>query len=258
MPAVSFDVAAIAYDAFMGRYSSLLSPQMADLADVAAGQRVLDVGCGPGALTSELVARVGAEHVAAVDPSASFVEAAAERNPGVDVRLASAELLPFPDDSFDAAIAQLVVHFMAEPVRGISEMARVVQPGGVVGACVWDHAGGQGPLGLFWAVARSLDPAVEDESNLPGAREGHLASLLGQAGLDDVESTVVSTNLRLPSFDAWWEPFTGGVGPAGAYVARLSPDRRATLRERCRAELPEGAFTLPARAWAARGVVTRR
>ena len=258
MPRVSFDVAATAYDRFMGRYSSLLSPQMADLADVIPRERVLDVGCGPGALTSELVARLGADHVAAVDPSASFVEAAAERNPGVDVRLASAELLPFPDDSFDAAIAQLVVHFMAEPVRGISEMARVVQPGGVVGACVWDHAGGQGPLGLFWAVARSLDPAVEDESNLPGAREGHLASLLGQAGLDDVESTVVSTNLRLPSFDAWWEPFTGGVGPAGAYVARLSPDRRATLRERCRAELPEGAFTLPARAWAARGVVTRR
>lgn len=257
MPRVSFDVAATAYDRFMGRYSSLLSPQMADLADLIPGQRVLDVGCGPGALTSELVARLGADHVAAVDPSASFVEAAGERNPGVDVRLASAELLPFPDASFDAAIAQLVVHFMAEPVRGISEMARVVRPGGVVAACVWDHAGGQGPLGLFWAIARSLDSEVEDESNLAGAREGHLLSLLEQAGLDDVESTVVSADLRLPSFDAWWEPFTAGVGPAGAYVARLSPDRQAALREHCRAALPDGAFTLPARAWAARGAVAR-
>jgi SAM-dependent methyltransferase len=258
MPRVSFDVAATAYDRFMGRYSSLLSPQMADLADVTAGQRVLDVGCGPGALISELVARLGADDVAAVDPSASFVEAAAERNPGVDVRLASAELLPFPDDSFDAAIAQLVVHFMAEPIRGISEMARVVRPGGVVAACVWDHAGGQGPLGLFWAVARSLDPEVEDESDLAGAREGHLADLFEQAGLEMVESSVVASDLRLPSFDAWWEPFTGGVGPAGAYVARLSPERQAELRERCRAALPDGAFTLPARAWAARGVVGRR
>ena len=258
MPAVNFDVAATAYDRFMGRYSSLLSPQMADLADVLPGQRALDVGCGPGALTSELVARLGAEHVAAVDPSASFVEAAGERNPGVDVRLASAEMLPFPDDSFDAAIAQLVVHFMAQPVSGISEMARVVRPGGVVAACVWDHAGGQGPLGLFWAVARSLDAEVEDESNLPGVREGDLVRLLEQAGLHDVESTVISADLRLPSFDAWWEPFTRGVGPAGTYVARLSADRRTALRERCRAALPDGAFTLPAHAWAARGVVAGR
>jgi SAM-dependent methyltransferase len=254
---VTFAVAAEAYDRFMGRYSMLLSPQMADLADVAPGQRVLDVGCGPGALTSELVARVGADHVAAVDPSASFVDAAGERNPGVDVRLANAELLPFPNGRFDAAIAQLVVHFMTEPVRGISEMARVVRPDGVVAACVWDHAGGQGPLGLFWEVARSLDPQVEDESNLAGTREGHLAGLFEKAGLDNVESTIVSADLRLPSFDAWWEPFTAGVGPAGDYVARLSPDRRAELRERCRSALPGGAFTLPARAWAARGVVAR-
>jgi len=252
---VTFAVAAEAYDAFMGRYSKLLSPQMADLAGISSGQRVVDVGCGPGALTSELVARLGAANVAAVDPSVSFVDAAHERNPGVDVRLASAEMLPFPDSTFDAAIAQLVVHFMAEPVRGISEMARVVRPGGVVAACVWDHAGDQGPLGLFWTVARSLDAEVEDESNLAGAREGHLANLLEQAGLDDVASTAISADLQLPSFHAWWEPFTGGVGPAGAYVAHLGPERQAALRERCRAALPDGPFTLPARAWAARGVV---
>ena len=233
-PPMSFDVAAEAYDRFMGRYSRLLSPQMADLAGVAAGQRVVDVGCGPGALTAELVARVGAGHVAAVDPSAPFVDAARERNPGVDVRLASAEELPFPDAAFDAAIAQLVVHFMADPV------------------------GGQGPLGLFWDAAHSMDPGVADESRLAGAREGHLKSLFEAAGLRDIESTVVIADLQLASFDEWWEPFTGGVGPAGAYVAGLSPDRQVALRERCRAALPSGAFTLTARAWAARGVVPRR
>ena len=257
-PPMSFDVAAEAYDRFMGRYSRLLSPQMADLAGVAAGQRVVDVGCGPGALTAELVARVGAGHVAAVDPSAPFVDAARERNPGVDVRLASAEELPFPDAAFDAAIAQLVVHFIADPVDGIGEMARVVRADGVVAACVWDHAGGQGPLGLFWETAHSLDEGVLDESGLAGAREGHLASLFEAAGLRDIESTVVDADLQLASFDEWWEPFTGGVGPAGAYVAGLSPDRQVALRERCRAALPSGAFTLTARAWAARGVVPRR
>ena len=252
---MSFDVAAEAYDRFMGRFSRLLSPQMADLAGVAAGQRVLDVGCGPGALIPELVARVGAERVAAVDPSGSFVEAARDRNPGVDVRLASAEALPFPDASFDAAIAQLVVHFMADPVGGISEMARVVRSGGTVAACVWDHAGSQGPLALFWNTARTLDPQLEDESNLAGAREGHLQSLFKEAGLRDVESSVVSADLELGGFDEWWEPFTAGVGPAGAYVARLGPDRQVELRDRCRAALPDGPFTLVARAWAARGVV---
>jgi SAM-dependent methyltransferase len=250
---MAFDVAAEAYDRFMGRYSSLLSPQMANLAGVAAGQRVLDVGCGPGALTSELVSRVGPEFVAAVDPSAPFVAAARARNPGVDVREASAEELPYAEGAFDAAIAQLVVHFMADPVAGIAEMGRVTRRGGIVAACVWDHAGGHGPLGTFWAAARELDPSVHDESQLPGAREGHLAQLFEAAGLHDVESTVLSVSREHATFDEWWEPYTRGVGPAGAYAAGLDPERRAELRERCRRLLPVPPFVLVARAWAARG-----
>lgn len=250
-----FDVAAEAYDRFMGRYSLLLSPQMADLAGVRWGQRVLDVGCGPGALTAELVRRLGPAAVAAADPSEPFVAATATRNPGVDVRLAPAEHLPFPDGSFDATLAQLVVHFMTDPVAGLVEMARVTRRDGVVAACVWDHAGGQGPLGLFWDAARTLDPAVHDESELPGAREGHLAALFEAARLRVIESTSLSADLELPSFDAWWAPFNDGVGPAGAYVASLDPAGQIALREACRAALPSGSFTLPARAWAARGVV---
>ncbi|MFL5647494.1 MAG: class I SAM-dependent methyltransferase, partial [Chloroflexota bacterium] len=138
---MSFDVAAEAYDRFMGRYSAQLSSQMADLAGVAIAQRVLDVGCGPGALTAELVKRVGApDRVAAVDPSEPFVAAARARNPGVAIERATAEHLPFDDGRFDAALAQLVVHFMSDPVAGLAEMARVTRPGGVVAACVWDFA----------------------------------------------------------------------------------------------------------------------
>ncbi len=250
---MSFAVGADAYDRFMGRYSVLLSPQLADLAGVRSGQRVLDVGCGPGALTAELVNRLGPAAVSAIDPSETFVAATRVRYPGVSVQRAPAEQLPFPDQMFDAALAQLVVHFMSDPIAGLGEMARVTRPGGVVAACVWDHAGGHGPLSLFWEAVHELDPGVDDESRLAGAREGHLAELFEASGLHEIEETALSARVEHPSFEEWWEPFTLGVGPAGSYVAGLDPERQVRLREQCRALLPVAPFVLTARAWAARG-----
>jgi SAM-dependent methyltransferase len=252
---VTFAVAADAYDRFMGRYSVPLAPLFADFAAIRAGQEVLDVGCGPGALTTELVERLGPDAVAAVDPSEPFVAAARERHPGVRVERASAEELPFPDREFDAALAQLVVHFMREPVAGLGEMARVTRSAGVVAACVWDLAGGWGPVSPFWAAARELDPNVEDESRLAGAREGHLTELFHEAGLQEIEETALSVDVEVSRFEDWWEPFTLGVGPAGAYAAGLDAARRAELRELCREKLPAAPFVLHARAWAARGLV---
>ena len=252
---MSFDVAGQAYDAFMGRWSRLLSAQLADFADVRAGQRVLDVGCGTGALTEELVARVGAEHVSAVEPSEPFVAVMRERFPSVDVRRAPVERLPFPDRAFDAALAQLVVHFMKDPVAGLREMARVTRPDGLVAVNVWDHAGQRGPLRDFWAAARTIDPEVEDESERAGTREGHLAELLEEAGLRDIESTAHTVELRHPTFDAWWEPFEHGVGPAGAFVGTLKPEQRTSLRNECRRTLSDGPIVISAVAWAARGRV---
>jgi SAM-dependent methyltransferase len=252
---MSFAVGAEAYDRFMGRYSRVLAPRFADFAAVAEGQRVLDVGCGPGALTAELVERLGAAEVSAVDPSESFVTAARERQPAVDVRRAAAEHLPFEDRTFDAALAQLVVHFMADPVMGLREMARVTRRRGLVAACVWDHEGGSGPLSLFWETARELDPDVGGEAALAGAREGHLAQLFGDAGLGEIEEAKLSISVAHPSFEEWWAPYTLGVGPAGAYVAGLDATSQASLRERCRSRLPAPPFVLSASAWAARGVV---
>lgn len=251
---MTFAVAADSYDRFMGRYSVLLAPQLAALAEIAPGQRVLDVGCGPGALTTELVRLVGATRVTAVDPSEPFVAAARERHPGVTVEQAAAERLPFPDDAFDAALAQLVVHFMTDPVAGLQELARVTRTGGVVAACVWDYAGGTSPLSTFWDAARELDPDVDDESGLPGARSGHLAELFETAGLRDVEEASLEVSIEHPTFEDWWEPYTFGVGPAGAFAAGLDAERQAELRELCRTRLPEAPFVLTASAWAARGV----
>jgi SAM-dependent methyltransferase len=249
---VTFDVPANAYARFMGRFSEPLGVVFADFSGVTPGLSVLDVGSGPGALTTELVRRVGAARVAAVDPSPPFVAALTDRLPEVDVRTATAEHLPHDDDAFDAALAQLVVHFMSDPVAGLREMARVTRPGGVVAACVWDHDGGDTPLSLCWTVARELDPSAVDESGLAGARRGHLEQLCAEAGLSDVEATKLHVDVEFGSFDEWWEPYTFGIGPLGAYIRSLDDDGRAALREGCAERLPAAPFTVRASAWAAR------
>jgi SAM-dependent methyltransferase len=250
---VCFEVPAESYDAFMGRYSRHLSAQMADLAGVAPGQTVLDVGCGPGVLTTELAARVGAEAVTAVDPSEPFVDAVGSRVPGATVERASAESLPFLDNEFDAALAQLVVHFMADPVAGLEEMRRVTRDGGAVAACLWDHAaGGSGPLSVYYKALRDVDPSRSDESGRPGTRPGHLAELFRAAGFADLDEVTLTVRVEHPTFEDWWAPYELGVGPIAEVLEELGPEGVTQLRERCRALLPEPPFTLEARAWAVR------
>jgi SAM-dependent methyltransferase len=187
--------------------------------------------------------------VAAVDPSAPFVAAVGERIPGLDVRPARAEDLPFADDAFDVVAASLVVHFMRDPVAGIREMGRVCRPAGTVAATVWDHAGDRGPIATFWRAVRDLDPAAPTESGLAGARSGHLAQLFGDAGLTVVRDLLLTVSVRYESVDQWWEPYTLGVGPAGEYTARLAEPQREALRRRCVELLPPAPFEIRAGAW---------
>jgi SAM-dependent methyltransferase len=249
----TFDVSAAAYDRFMGRYSRQLSPQLADLAGVEAGQTALDVGCGPGALTAELVERLGTAAVCAVDPSASFVDAIQERFPGVAVERAPAERLPYADGSFDAALAQLVVHFMSDPVAGLREMARVTVEGGPIAVCGWDLAGDCSPLTAFWSGVHVIVPDARDEAGMKGSGEGQLPAILEAAGIGDVREVALSVEVEHASFEDWWEPYTYGVGPAGAFVGRLDPSARDRVREACREQLGDGPFTIAARSWAATG-----
>lgn len=250
-PKVSFNVGAEAYGRFMGRYSEPLATLFVELAGVSTGQRALDVGCGPGALTAALVARLGTHAVAAIDPSQPFVDATRARFPGLDVRLGAAESLPFPTGEFDAVLAQLVVHFMSDPAAGVAEMKRVARPDAVIAACVWDHGSGRGPLSPFWDAVHALHPGAWDESALAGSTEGHLVRLFQQAGLREVEPALLTVRVPHPTFDDWWEPFTLGVGPAGGYLVSLSPRQREALRAHCARALPDTPFSIEASAWAA-------
>jgi SAM-dependent methyltransferase len=255
---VSFDVTADAYGRFMGRFSEPLGARFMELGELEPGQRALDVGCGPGALTAHLVARLGVSSVAAVDPSEPFVAATAARFPGIDVRLGGAEQLPFADDEFDVAYAQLVVHFMADPVAGLAEMARVTRPGGRVAACVWDYEGGTAPLSAFWTAVQALDPASPGEGQRAGTREGHLAELFEAAGLREIESRRLTVETPFATFEDWWEPYTLGVGPAGEYVAALDDAGREALRAECERRLPPAPFELAASAWSVRAQPRQR
>lgn len=250
---MTFEVAGAAYDRFMGRYSRPLAGQLTDWLDVRAGERALDVGCGPGAWTEHLVERLGAERVCAIDPSVPFVETCRERFPGVDVRQASAESLPWDDSTFDVVGACLVVHFMADPVAGLVEMARVTRPGCWVGATVWDLAGDRAPMAPIWAAMAKVDPSHPDESEMQGGSPGELVDLMVRAGLLDVESTELAVSITHPTFEEWWEPYLRGVGPVGEALAALDPVRREQLRATCRERLGDGPFDITAVAFAVRG-----
>ena len=254
---MSFAVAGDKYDRFMGRYSRELAPRFMEFAGVHPGMTAVDVGCGPGALTERLVIELGAESVSAADPSEPFVAAATERAPGADVRQAAAEELPWGDDRFDAALSQLVVNFMRAADAGVSEMRRVVKPGGTAAACTWDYGRDMQMLRSFWDAARRLDSGAPDEGSTMRYRSvEELDELWRRVGLSDVETDFLRVESTYAGFDELWEPFTHGVGPAGAYCAGLSPEQREQLRDELFTGLgkPDGEFTLGATACAVRGV----
>jgi SAM-dependent methyltransferase len=259
--AAAFDAAAEAYDRHIGRYGPGLARALCDTAGVRSGDRALDVGCGPGALAKELVARLRAEHVAAVDPSPTLADGCRRRLPGVQVEGASAERLPFGDAVFDHALAQLVVNFMTDARAGVREMVRVTKHGGTVDAAVWDYADGMTLLRCFWDAAVALDPAARERDearSMAYCTPGELEALWEDAGLAAIEVFPAIACADYAGFDDLWHGLEAGVGPSGAYVAALAPDRRAGLRDELRRRLGHAGdepFRLTARAWIVSGQV---
>jgi ubiquinone/menaquinone biosynthesis C-methylase UbiE len=251
---MSFQVSGDSYDQFMGRWSREVAPVFADYAGVEAGQRVLDVGCGSGVLTEELARRVGAENVAGIDPS-PLLEAARRRVPGAELRQGMAEELPWPNGTFDAALAQLVVHFMADPVAGVAEMARVTRPGGAVVACTWDFGDGMEMLRIYWESAKAADPSAQSE-RVFGTRE-ELDELWRSTGLEETQVEPLEVTSAYEDFEELWNAFLLGVGPSGQFLLTRDHETQEAIRREYFRRLgePRGRFELSGRAWAARGRV---
>jgi SAM-dependent methyltransferase len=253
-----------AYETYIGRWSRPVAAAFLDWLGEPPGLNWLDTGCGTGELSRAALARGGAAAVVGVDRSDGFLTVAARRAGG-DPRLAwqqgDAQNLPFPDGAFDVAVAGLVLNFVPDRRRMVSEMARVVRRRGTVALYVWDHGGQMQPMGQFWAAASTVDPSAGEQDErrrfFAVCRPEPLRAIFAAAGLQGVATRAIDVPTVFADFEDYWQPLVAGnSGPAPGYCAAAGRDRRSDLRALLEQRLPrrdDGSIPLSARAWAVRG-----
>jgi ubiquinone/menaquinone biosynthesis C-methylase UbiE len=255
------------YDQLMGRWSRKLAPRFVEFAGVADGERILDVGCGTGSLTFELARHAGLKEIQAIDFSRVFVAAAKSRNADarVVIQQADATALPFEDRSFDRAMALLVLHFVPEAAKAIAEMCRVVRPGGVVAAVVWDHLGGMTGMRMVLDTVAALSEAGRQLRSKyvfqPMTQPGEMRQAFIEQGLEQVEQDQLLLRMDYENFDEFWAPFSAGEGSIGKFVGTLGRDElgrvTAAVRDAYEAGRPDGPRSFASLAWACRGVTRK-
>jgi len=256
-----------AYERFMGRWSRMVAPLLVDFAGFPDQGGVLDVGSGTGALAFAIAARKSRVRVLGIDPSKEYVAYAASKNSFHDrakFETGDAQQMRFGDATFDAALSLLVFNFIPDAKKALAETRRVTRPGGSISAAVWDYGGRMEMLRAFWDAAGRLDSQAErlDEKHMPLCREGELAHLWKEGGLEKVQERPIDIEMRFASFADYWEPFLLGQGPAGSYVRHLDRNRlealRSEVKRRLKVAREEAPLALPARVWAVTGTVPGR
>ncbi|MCA9898827.1 MAG: methyltransferase domain-containing protein [Anaerolineales bacterium] len=250
------------YDQFMGRWSRPVAQAFLNWLDCPVNGRWLDAGCGTGALCEMIVQLTKPKSVTGIDFSEGFIRHAqgVHPDPVYHFRAGSASALPVPNNEFDQVVSGLALNFFPQLETAVSEMCRVVKPGGTVAAYVWDYAGDMQMLRIFWDAAIFLDSEASslDEGNrFPICQPEPLRALFTNAGLQTVSVKPLDTTAVFKNFDDYWRPFLGENGPAPGYVAGRTPEQKTRLAELLGQRLPiqpDGTIPLKMRAWAARGV----
>lgn len=255
--------AGVSYEQFMARWSRSVAVEFLQWLSIGPGKRWLDVGCGTGALSGQILDLASPSTIVAVDPAGSFIDYARQSYPDerLKFRIGDALYLPVDDGVYDVAVSGLVLNFIPYPVKAVKEMSRTLAEGGMVAAYVWDYAGEMQLLRSFWDTVVALDPAAKefDEGiRFPLCRPDRLQELFSDSGLQDISSRALNVQIRFQTFEDYWMPFLGGTGPAPAYVANLPVGELGTFKQSLRERLPieaDGSMILTARAWAVRGRV---
>jgi SAM-dependent methyltransferase len=251
----------VAYERFMGRWSTLLAHKFLSWLDIAPARTWLDVGCGTGSLTKLILESYQPKEIIAIDSSVDFISHAQRSitNPCVQFKVGLAQSLELDSNTIDAVVSGLVLNFVPEPKEAILEMLRVTKPGGKIGIFLWDYADGMQMMRYFWDAAVEIDDnAREHDSGVrfPICQEGQLESLVWEVGLKRVEATAIEINTVFKNFDDYWQPFLGKVGSPSSYVMGMNPEDRQRIEDKLRKSLPfaeDGSISLIARAWAVKG-----
>jgi ubiquinone/menaquinone biosynthesis C-methylase UbiE len=252
---------AMAYEKFMGRWSTLVARKFLNWLNIPFAQRWLDVGCGTGSLTKLILDFYQPEEIISIDPSSDFISYADSSivNPVVHFKIGLAQSLELSSNSIDAVVSGLALNFVPDPRAAVLEMARVLKVGGKIGIFLWDYTIGMQMLRFFWDAAAKIDKKAKnmDEGiRFAICQEATLKSLLLDAGLKQVETKLFKVKTVFKNFNEYWQPFLGGVGPAPGYVMSLNKQERKKLEDNLKKNLPtdnKGVINISASAIAVKG-----
>ncbi len=252
------------YEYYMGRWSRLVAESFIEWLSPPSKLRWLDVGCGTGALSEAIINNHEPAALTAIDQSENFVRTAQKLlGSRAHCRVGNALSLPMDNSSVDITVSGLVLNFIPEPEKALSEMGRVTDAGGTVAVYIWDYAGKMDFLRHFWDAAVEIKPEalkLHESRRFPDSDAGALKRLFENAGFVDIETTSFEIITHFRDFDDYWRPFLGGQGPAPSFVLSLDEEKKEILRNTLKARLPteqDGSVSMVARAWAAKGQISR-